>query len=111
MNQELYNAIQEEPEDLIPKARKQVKQVKQVSHNTRVQELVYSFLKGRNYPLLYIKAFDLENALLQAGYAGWSVDSKLSSIMEWARSKNCHPLAIIKILNKELKKINDHVKP
>ena len=102
MNQEILNEIYlDDEEDLIPRKRVET----ETYHKTREGEIIYSFLKGRDYPLLYIKANNLTSAMLQKGYQSWAIDSKLKSLVGWCKLKGAHPLALVKLLNRAIKEL------
>jgi hypothetical protein len=86
--------------DIIPRKRVEDK----VGPN-RAAEIVYKFLGNRRCDLLYMGANNLISEYLLKGKHPWDAESKLTSIINWGIEKHAHPLAVLKVINKEIKKI------
>jgi hypothetical protein len=71
----------------------------------RASELVYGFLGSRRCGLLYMVANNLTSEYLLAGHQLWVPESKLKGILDWGRENHVHPMALVKVINKEIKSI------
>ena len=98
---ELYNQIDEDfVPDTIPR-----KQVQDTVGPNRAAEIVHKFLGNRRCDLLYMGANNLISEYLLKGKLPWVAESKLKSIIDWGIEKHAHPLALVKIIHREIKKI------
>lgn len=100
---ELYNEIRiaDSEEVFTPRQRKRENIT---IHHTVIGRLVFNVYGKRATPLMYIAANNLSSKMLQEGFLWWAIEEKIRRILDWGKSKNAFPGAVVKVFNREIKK-------